>query len=123
VPLAGERERTGLRAPSGVPDALLDLSGRDDRGLVVDLGGVLIEGGGGLSAQVAIPEIEVEGADAVRAADAGELQASHDSLGRVISHGWIVTRRWRGDGALWSGGQRNGNRTLLTTKFRRHLAC
>jgi hypothetical protein len=50
--------------------------GRDDRGLVVDLGSVLIEGDGGLGAEVAVPEVEVEGANPVRAADAGELATS-----------------------------------------------
>ena len=51
----------------------MDVGGRDDRGLVVDLSGVLIEGGGGLGAEVAVPKVEIGGADAVRAEDAGEL--------------------------------------------------
>ena len=49
------------------------MGSKDDRGLVVDLGSVLIEGGGGLSAEVAVSEVVVEGANAVRAVDAGEL--------------------------------------------------
>jgi hypothetical protein len=62
----------------------------DDHGLVMDLSGVLIEGAGGLGAKVTVLEVEVERADAVRAADAGELHASLDPLGGVVSHGLIV---------------------------------
>jgi hypothetical protein len=51
----------------------LGVGGRDDRGLVVDLGGVLVEGGSSLGAEITVLEVEVEGADAVRAAYAGEL--------------------------------------------------
>ena len=73
-----------------MPDALLGVGGRDDHGLAVDLGGMLIEGVGGLGAKVSVLQVEVEGADAVRAADAGELRASLDLLGGVVSHGLIL---------------------------------
>src|SRR5262249_14597501 len=107
-----------LRQPSsGASDALPDVGGRDDRGLVMDLGRVPIEGGGGLSADVAIPGIEVDGADAVRAADAGELYAFLDPLGSVVSHALIVRRRWGGNGAQWSGGESNEGDPGLTTRF------
>ena len=53
-------------------------------------GGVLVESGGGLGAEVAVLDIEVKGADAVRAADAGELHASLDPLRGVVPHGPIV---------------------------------
>lgn len=102
---------------SGAPNALLDVVGRDDRGLVVDLGSVLIEGGGGLRAEVAFPEVEVEGANAVRTTNAGELYASLDPLGGVGAHGLIVSPRWRGNGARWSVGEGNGANAGLTTNF------
>ena len=68
---------------------------------------MLIEGVGGLGAEVAVPEVEVKSADAVRAADAGELRAAFDSLGSVVSQSLIVTPKRRANGALWSG--TNGN--------------
>ena len=51
----------------------------------------MIEGVGGLGAEVAVLEVEVKRADAVRAADAGELRASLDPLGSVVSHHLIVS--------------------------------
>ena len=47
---------------------------------------MLIEGVGGLGAEVAVLEVEVKRADAVRAADAGELRTALDPLGCVVSH-------------------------------------
>jgi hypothetical protein len=52
---------------------------------VVDAGGVAIDGGGGLGAEVAVAEVEVEGADVVGAAGAGELHASFDAGDGVMS--------------------------------------
>ena len=76
---------------SGAPDALLDVGGGDDSGLVVDLNGVLIEGGGGLGPEVAVLGVEVEGANAVRAVNARKLHtACLDTLGGVVSHGLIL---------------------------------
>lgn len=77
---------------------------------------MLIEGVGGLGAEVAILEVEVKCADAVRAADAGELRAALDPLGSVVSHFLIVSPRRRGNGALWSGGEGNGGRLLLAVQ-------
>jgi hypothetical protein len=77
-------------------------------GLLVNLGGMLIEGVGGLGAEVAVLEFEVKRADAVRAADAGELRASLDPVCSVVSQDLIVSPRRRGSGALWSGGEGNG---------------
>ena len=62
----------------------------DDHGLVVDPGGVLIEGGGGLGAEVAVLEVEVEGADAVRASNAREVHVPLDPLNGVVSHSLLV---------------------------------
>ena len=104
---------------SGALDALLAVVDRDDRWLVVDLGSVLIEGDVGLGAEVAVPEVKVVGANAVSAKDAGELYASLDPLGSVVSHGLIVSPRWRGNGARWSGGEGNKATLSLTTRFKR----
>jgi hypothetical protein len=52
---------------------------------VVDAGGVAIDGGGGLCAEVAVAEVEVERADVVSAAGAGELHASLDAGDGVVS--------------------------------------
>jgi hypothetical protein len=70
----------------GAPDALLHVERRHGHGLVVDFGGVLIEIGGGLGAEVTVAHVEVERSDAVRAVGAGELHASGDAFGGVISH-------------------------------------
>ncbi len=70
----------------GTPNALLCVEGRDSDRLVMDLGGVLIEIGGGLSAKVSVTQIEVQRRDAVRAVGAGELHASGDAFGGVVSH-------------------------------------
>jgi hypothetical protein len=93
---------------SGSLDELLDVGVGDDQGLVVNLGGMLIEGVGGLGAEVAVLEVEVKRADAVRAADTGELRASLDPVCSVVSHDLIVSPSRRGSGARWSGGEGNG---------------
>ena len=46
---------------------------------MVDAGGVAVDGGGGLGAEVAVAGVEVEGADVVGAVGAGELHASLDA--------------------------------------------
>ena len=69
---------------------------------------MLIEGVGGLSAEVAVLEVEIQRADAVRTVDAGELRAALDPMGGVVSHNLIVSRRKKGNGALWSRGESNG---------------
>ncbi len=63
----------------GAPDALLGVKGGEHYGFVVDAGGVAVDGGGGLGAEVAVAEVEVEGADVVGAVGAGELHASLDA--------------------------------------------
>jgi len=92
------------------PDELLDVGVGDNHGLVVNLGGVLIEGVRGLRAEVAVLEVEVKRADAVRATDAGELGAALDPLSSVVRHNLIVSPRRRGNAALWSGGEGNRGR-------------
>jgi hypothetical protein len=62
----------------------------------MDFGGMLVDGGGGLGAEIAVARVEVEGADMVRAMRAGEPHASFDAgdgVGAV--HGLSVVR-WRG---------------------------
>ena|SRR5579862_3553652 len=107
------RSLTRLGSPqhnraSGSPDELLDVGVGDNQGLVVNFGGMLIEGVGGLGAEVAVLEVEVKRADVVRAADAGKLRASLDPVCSVVSHDLIVSPRRRGSGAPWSGGEGNG---------------
>lgn len=84
------RERIGRERPRqtnlGAPDALLHVQGRHGDGLVVDFGGVLVEVGGGLGAQVAVAGVEVERGDGVRAVGAGKLHASGDAFGGVVFH-------------------------------------
>ena len=46
---------------------------------MVDFGGVLVDGGGGLGTEVSVAGIEVEGADVVGAVGAGELHAALDA--------------------------------------------
>jgi hypothetical protein len=64
---------------------LLVVEGGKHYWLVVDGGGVEVDGGGGLGAEVAVVEVEVEGADVVGAAGAGELHASLDASDGVVS--------------------------------------
>ena len=70
---------------SGAPDGLLGVKGREHDGLVVDFGGVLVDGGGGLGAEVAVAGIEVEGADVVGAMGAGKLHAALDASDGVLA--------------------------------------
>ena len=81
----------------GSPNELLDVGVGDNYGLVVNLGGMLIERVGGLGSEVAVLEVEVKRADAVRAADAGELRTALDPLGCVVSHNLIVSPTTRGN--------------------------
>ena len=46
---------------------------------MVDFGGVLVDGGGGLGAEIAVADVKVKGADVVGAMGAGELHASFDA--------------------------------------------
>jgi hypothetical protein len=76
---------------------------------VVNGGGVAVDFRGGLSAEVAVAQVEVESADVVGAAGAGELHASLDACYGVVSlHNlkcslFAAERKARG-----SGGEGNG---------------
>ena len=61
---------------SGAPDALSRVEAGIHQRLVVGFGGVLVESGGGLGAEVAVASVEVERADAVFATDTGEAHAA-----------------------------------------------
>ena len=58
---------------------MLGVEGGEHYGFVVDAGGVAVDGGGGLGAEVAVAGVEVEGADVVSAVGAGELHASFNA--------------------------------------------
>jgi hypothetical protein len=75
-------DKSGERSLAA-PGALLRVEGRKHHRLVVDAGGVAVDGGGGLGAEVAVAGVEVESADMVRAMGAGELHASLDAGDRV----------------------------------------
>jgi hypothetical protein len=82
---------------------LLGVEGREHYRFVVDGGGVLIDGGGGLCAEVAVTGVEVEGADVVGATGAGEPHASLDASDGVVSlHNFSVVV-WQEDGAHVGG--------------------
>ncbi len=68
------------------PRALLTIVGRSDRGFGVGLGGVLVDCGRGLSAEIADLSIEIESAYAVSAVGAGELHSVLDALDAVGFH-------------------------------------
>jgi hypothetical protein len=51
----------------------------------MDVGCVLIDGGCGLSAEVTIAEVKIEGADMVSAAGAGESHAALDARDGIVS--------------------------------------
>src|SRR4029077_8112645 len=72
-----------VRGELAAPDALLGVEGGEHYGFVVDAGGVAVDGGGGLGAEVAVAEVEVESADVVGAVGAGELHASLDACDGV----------------------------------------
>ena len=57
----------------------MGVEGGEHYGFVVDAGGVAVDGGGGLGAEVAVAGVEVESADVVGAVGAGELHASLDA--------------------------------------------
>ena len=62
---------------------------------MVDCGGVLVDGGGGLGAKVAVAGIEIEGADVMGAACAGELHAALDASDGVVSLHKSSVVHWR----------------------------
>ena len=72
------------------PDELLDVGVGDNHGLLVNLGGMLIEGVGGLGAEVAVSVVKIERINAVFAADTLELYSPFDPIDSVVTHGLIV---------------------------------
>jgi hypothetical protein len=94
LPMVGRATRAGsiLRSNrvSGTPDTLLHVQRGHGYRLVMDLRGVLIEIGGGLSAKIASAKVEVEGGDAVLATDTGELHTARNAFGGVVPHDFIV---------------------------------
>lgn len=83
----------------GAPDALLSVEGGEHYRLVVDCGGVPVDGGGGLSAEIAVACVEIESADVVGAAGASELHAAlYASDGVVALHNSSVIV-WQENGA------------------------
>jgi len=63
----------------------------------MDAGGVAIDGGSGLGAEVAVAEVEVESADVMGAAGAGELHAALDACDGVVSLHNSSVVLWRED--------------------------
>ena len=70
---------------------------------MVDAGGVAIDGGGGLGAEVAVAGVEVESADVVGAAGAGELHAALDASDGVVSLHNSSVIVWQESGAHVGG--------------------
>jgi len=64
---------------SGAVGVLLGVERGERYGLVVDGGGMLVDCGGGLGAEIAVAGIEVQSADVVSAVGAGELHAALDA--------------------------------------------
>jgi hypothetical protein len=63
---------------------------------VVNIGGVLVDGGGRLGAEVAVAGIEIEGADVVGAMGAGKLHAALDASDGVLALHNSSVVFWRG---------------------------
>ena len=80
---AGGWEQRELRAP----DSLLGIERGIHQRLLVFLGGVLVDGGCGLGAEVAVPGVVLQCAHAVLAAGAGESHAAFDAIDGVVFHG------------------------------------
>src|SRR5580698_5916399 len=83
----------------GTPDSLLGVEGGKHYGFVVDAGGVTVDDGGGLSAEVAVAGIEIESGDVVGAAGAGELHAALDASDGVVSLHNLSVVVWQESGA------------------------
>jgi hypothetical protein len=77
---------------------LLGVEGGEHYGFVMDVGGVLVDGGGGLGAEVAVAGIEFESGDVVGAVGAGELHAAFDASDGVEAFHRIECSLLRGDG-------------------------
>ena len=57
----------------------LSVEGGEHYRLMVDFGGVLVDGGGGLGAEVAVAGIKIESTDVVRAMGTGKLHTALDA--------------------------------------------
>jgi hypothetical protein len=87
---------------------LLGVEGGEHHGLVMDGGGVLVNGGGGLGAEVAVAGIEVEGADVVGTMGAGKLHATFDASDGVEAlHSSECSPLAEERKARWSGSEGN----------------
>ena len=102
------------------PDALLGVEGGEHNGFVVDAGGVAIDGGGGLGAEVAVAGVEVEGADVVGAVGAGELHAYLDGC-RELSQRPGQRQRNRACPELVKGSVRSTRASLRCAEQSRRL--
>jgi hypothetical protein len=67
------------------PDALLGIERGEHHRLVVNCRRMAVDGGSGLGAEVAVADVEIERADVVGAAGAGELHAALDASDGVVS--------------------------------------
>jgi hypothetical protein len=96
------------------PGALLAIGGGNYHGDVVRFGGVIIDRGCGLGAEVAGPRVEIERADAVGTLRAGELHAALDALDSVGFHYLNCSPPQAGAETRWWGNERNAmaNRDL-----------
>jgi len=90
------------------PDVLLSVERGIGHRLVVDVGGVLVDGGSGLRAQVAVAGVEVERADVVGTVRAGELHAAFDASDGVETfHSFESSPLTANGKARWWGGEGN----------------
>jgi hypothetical protein len=98
----------------GAPDALLGVERGEHYGFVVDAGGVAVDGGGCLGAEVAVADVEVKSADVVGAPGAGEFHAALDASDSVVAlHSFQCSpllekwnaRRWGSEGNEWGRGR------------------
>jgi len=84
---------------------------------VVDAGGVAVDGGGGLGAEVAVAGVEVEGADVVGAVGAGELHASLDAGDGVEALHRFQSSLFVGEGKARGWGSEGNVRTGMRGEF------
>jgi len=92
-----------LRDATLAPGTLLTIGGGNYQGCVVRLGGVSIDHGCGLGAEVAGLRVEVQRADAVGTLRAGEVHAALDALDSVGFHCLNCSPPQAGAGTRWWG--------------------
>jgi len=88
------------------PDALLGIERGIHQRLLVFAGGMAVDGGRGLGAEVAVPGVVLQRAHAVFAASAGESHAAFDAIDGVVFHVLKcnasakkpLAREWGGEG-------------------------